>query len=291
MFGAAMADTDTHVQIRPVVPDDRSGTRGFAWRPRPVDDDDRYRGRRRRPGRFAVRDIVAMVATTVAGCSLLVLGVWLVRPAPHAHPPGPVARSADPTETEPVDILPPDQLPPSPSAGASQRPSTTPTARATTGAPVAAPPPAQPPPAPPPPPPGPTSPAPDQGTTYQAESSANTRTGAVSPRTISGTSTVVMHNIGDSTANTLTFNGVTVPTAGTYTLTIGYVAGSGPRSAVLVVNGGPGRTFDFAATANWSTVATKEITVDLKAGTNTLKFGNPNDFTPHLDYVVVRSPL
>src|SRR5438046_10075116 len=101
MFGAAMAETDTHVQIRPVVPDDRSGPRGFAWRPRPVDDDDdKYRGRRRRPGRFAVRDIVAMIATTVAGCVLLVLGVWLVRPSPHGHPPGPVAWSADPNETD-----------------------------------------------------------------------------------------------------------------------------------------------------------------------------------------------
>src|SRR5438046_1721492 len=123
MFGAAMAETDTHVQIRPVVPDDRSGPRGFAWWPRPVDDDDdKYRGRRRRPGRFAVRDIVAMIATTVAGCVLLVLGVWLVRPSPHGHPPGPVARSADPTETEtdpPVEILPPDQLPLRPSGGAS----------------------------------------------------------------------------------------------------------------------------------------------------------------------------
>src|SRR6184192_2466854 len=118
-----MDDTGERVEVRPVAPDDRSGPRGFAWRPRPVDDDDRYRGRRRRPSRFDVRGITTMVATAVAGCVLLVLGVWVVRPA-GGHPPVTLGRSASATDTDPpIELYPPDEPLPGASPSASDRPS------------------------------------------------------------------------------------------------------------------------------------------------------------------------
>ena len=282
-----MDDTGERVEVRPVVPDDKSGPRGFAWRPRPVDDEDRYRGRRRRPGRFDVRGIAMMVATAVAGCVLLVLGVWVVRPA-GGHPPVSLGRSAG-TGDPPIEEYPSELPPPDLSPSASPKPSAK--ASATTTAPPAVPQPpppgpGQPPPAAPPPEDATSPPA--GGTTYEAESGANSRGGAVGTRTIRGTSIVVIGNIGNSPANTLTFNGVTVPSAGTHALTIAYVAGSGPRSATLSVNGGAALTVDFAGTPDWSTVATKTISVDLAAGANTLKFGNPTDWAPDLDSITVR---
>jgi Carbohydrate binding module (family 35) len=86
----------------------------------------------------------------------------------------------------------------------------------------------------------------------------------------------------------LTLNGMTVPGAGTYQLTIVYIAGDGPRSANLSVNGGTPQSITFGRTSNWSTVGSLSIGITLQAGTNTLQFGNPTSWAPDLDKITVR---
>jgi hypothetical protein len=108
-------------------------------------------------------------------------------------------------------------------------------------------------------------------------------------RTVAGASggQVVTH-VGEKAANTVTLNGISVPAAGTYQLTIFYVAGDGPRSANLSVNGGPPQSITFGRTANWSTVGSLTVAITAQAGANSLQFGNPKSKAPDLDRVAVR---
>jgi len=95
-------------------------------------------------------------------------------------------------------------------------------------------------------------------------------------------------NIGNGAANTVTFSNVTVPRAGTYLLEIDY-ATSGTRTLVVTVNNAApvslnldGSTFDDPRPTL--------LRVQLKAGSNTIQMGNPNDYAPDLDRIVV-APL
>jgi alpha-galactosidase len=92
-------------------------------------------------------------------------------------------------------------------------------------------------------------------------------------------------NLGAGPANSVTFPTVTVPRDGAYLLEVDYLT-SGPRSFYLTVNDQTpqqinltGSTFDEPA----STV----LRVSLHAGTNTLTFGNPSDYAPDLDRIVI----
>jgi hypothetical protein len=137
------------------------------------------------------------------------------------------------------------------------------------------------------------------GTTYQAESSANT---------LGGTAVVTADSwasggdyvgwIGDASANTLTFNNVTASSAGTYMLVIAYAnddtAGSGnynsnieSRWSQISVNGGTATTEVFANTFSWHTYKTVAIPVTLKAGSNTIEFSNSTGYVPNIDYIQV----
>jgi alpha-galactosidase len=91
-------------------------------------------------------------------------------------------------------------------------------------------------------------------------------------------------NIG-GTGNAVTFSNVTVPVDGVYQLEIDY-ATSGQRSFFITVNDGVstelnlnGSTFDEPT----STV----IPVQLHAGANTIQIGNPGNYAPDLDRIVV----
>jgi len=137
------------------------------------------------------------------------------------------------------------------------------------------------------------------GTTYEAESSANTRAGTAaisSDEWASGGKYVGW--IGDGSANTLTFNDVDAPSAGTYMLVIAYAQGdtSGSdnsnediesRWSQISVNGGTATTEVFASDYSYTAFRTVAIPVTLAAGENTIEFSNSTGYVPNIDYIQV----
>jgi hypothetical protein len=85
---------------------------------------------------------------------------------------------------------------------------------------------------------------------------------------------------------TVTFNLVAVPAAGTYPLRIFYISGT-QRNTVVQVNNGTPVTMTFPVTKDWFTVGSVTIQVFLKAGANTIQFGNPSDWASDIDKVTV----
>lgn len=84
----------------------------------------------------------------------------------------------------------------------------------------------------------------------------------------------------------LQFNGVTADVAGTYTVTVYYISGD-PRSANVSANGGEKEYVDFPATADWNTVGSYDMTLELQAGDNTILFDDNNWYAPDIDRIVV----
>ena len=137
------------------------------------------------------------------------------------------------------------------------------------------------------------------GTTYQAESSSNTLAGAAVVTSNSWASGgKYVGYVGNGSANTLIFNGVTASSAGTYMLVIGYAnddtSGTGnynsnieSRWSQISVNGGTATTEVFANTFSWSSFRTVAIPVTLAAGSNTIKFSNSSGYAPDIDYIQV----
>ncbi|HKT04863.1 MAG TPA: ricin-type beta-trefoil lectin domain protein [Rugosimonospora sp.] len=126
-------------------------------------------------------------------------------------------------------------------------------------------------------------------TTYEAESSSNTRAGSaavVSCGACSGGSAV--GSIGNGSANTLRYNAVSASATGLYVLTIGYLNGdSTPRTATLTVNGQTPTVVAFPPTGSWSTPGTVSAIVSLAKGANTLTFGNASAWAPDMDGVAL----
>jgi Alpha galactosidase A/NPCBM-associated, NEW3 domain of alpha-galactosidase/Alpha galactosidase C-terminal beta sandwich domain/Carbohydrate binding module (family 35) len=126
---------------------------------------------------------------------------------------------------------------------------------------------------------------PPLGTSYEAESPANTVAGgavvATCP-TCSGGEKVGFVGVG----GTLTFNGVNAPTAGTYQVTVAYLDGSG-RQAQISVNGAAPQTVSFTPTGSFSTVGTVTLPLQLAAGANTIEFANPAAYAPDFDRIIV----
>jgi len=88
-------------------------------------------------------------------------------------------------------------------------------------------------------------------------------------------------------AGVLTFNGVTARAGGTATVTIAYVNGATTRTAQLSVNGAAAVTVSFTSTGSWSTPGTVTVTVQLRAGANTLRVFNNSGPAPDLDKITV----
>jgi hypothetical protein len=122
---------------------------------------------------------------------------------------------------------------------------------------------------------------------YEAEASANTQSGT---RVIGCSGCSGSRKVGDvgRNAGTLQFNGITASGAGTATVTISYVNGdTRARTADLSVNGGAATKVTFPVTRDWSTPGTLTVTVTLKSGGNTLKFGNTSGPAPDFDKIAV----
>lgn len=122
----------------------------------------------------------------------------------------------------------------------------------------------------------------------EAESPENERGGQTFPRSLAAASGgIVISHVGKRPANTLRFAGVTVPDAGSYTVTVYYVSPN-QRQAAIAVNGQPVTTPSFPATGgNGGSVGSLSIRLPLVAGANTVEFGNAIAWAPDLDRIVV----
>jgi hypothetical protein len=129
--------------------------------------------------------------------------------------------------------------------------------------------------------------APPLATSYEAEAAANTIAGGAgitACSTCSGGEKVGFVGAG----GTVTFNGVSVPSAGTYQVTIAYLDGSATgRQADVSVNGGAAQLVQFTPTGSFSTVGTMTIPLTLTAGANTIEFSNPSAYAPDFDRIIV----
>lgn len=91
--------------------------------------------------------------------------------------------------------------------------------------------------------------------------------------------------IGGGSANNVLFSDVTVPVTGTYQIEIDYST-SGPRSFFISVNGGPDTELDLNG-SSFSLPTSIVVAVQLKAGSNTIQFGNPTGYAPALDRIAI----
>ncbi len=128
------------------------------------------------------------------------------------------------------------------------------------------------------PPPAPTS--------YEAEASTNTLTGAAAVSNCAGCSGGKKVGFVGKGAS-LTFNGVTAPSDGNYDVTVAYLNGPPARQATVSVDGETPQTVSFTPTADFNTVGTMTIRLHLLAGSNTIELANPSDYAPDFDRILV----
>ncbi|SFE43965.1 Carbohydrate binding module (family 6) [Paenibacillus catalpae] len=87
--------------------------------------------------------------------------------------------------------------------------------------------------------------------------------------------------------SSLTFNEVTVETAGVYTLTVHYISGD-PRSVGISVNGGALDHYDLPKTVDWNTLGAYELELELKAGSNTIRLDDEGSYSPDIDRIELK---
>jgi uncharacterized protein YkwD len=122
-------------------------------------------------------------------------------------------------------------------------------------------------------------------TTYEAEAAINTLRGgahAVACGRCSGGARVT----GVGLLGQLTFTGVVAEHPGPTKLAVTYY-GPDARTAQISVNGGVAAAVAFPATRGSSRPGTMRITATLKAGDNTIAFGNPVGAAPDIDKLVI----
>lgn len=123
-------------------------------------------------------------------------------------------------------------------------------------------------------------------TSYEAEAPANTRSGQVGTASCAGCSgDQKIRYIGNNSSNWLRFNGIQAVSSGPYQLTIAATV-DGTRSFSVSVNGGPAQQVSVAG-SSWSEPVTRNITVSLNAGSNTIQFSNSSAWAPDLDRITV----
>jgi Carbohydrate binding module (family 35) len=130
------------------------------------------------------------------------------------------------------------------------------------------------------------SPSPAPNLPFTQEGERATLAGGAKPRTVAAASAgSVAGFVGKG--GTVTFAGIVPPKAGTYTMTISYVSGA-TRTTDVSVNGGAATSMVLPTTADWATVATVTLRVNLQAGPNSIRFYNPTDWASDVDKITVR---
>lgn len=91
--------------------------------------------------------------------------------------------------------------------------------------------------------------------------------------------------------NTLTFSNVTVPTAGTYVMTVYHMTGE-TRSTYFKVNAQAGETYSFSSTGsyNGNGLGMRSFLVSLNAGSNSIEFGNASGWAINIDRITLQKP-
>jgi hypothetical protein len=136
------------------------------------------------------------------------------------------------------------------------------------------------------PPPPPARPA-ELGIVHEGEARGNTLHGSTTIGECLGCSGGArVRNIGNSPTNYVVVNDVMAGADGNYTLKVDYYL-QGRRSFFLSVNGGPPVELSLEADS-WNQPSSAALSVPLKAGPNSLKFGNDTMYAPDLDRIVVR---
>lgn len=122
---------------------------------------------------------------------------------------------------------------------------------------------------------------------YEAESTANTRTGNATVTTCTGAecSGGKVGNLYG--ASTLTFTGVVAQVAGSTTVQIRYAAATA-RSLQVRVNGGSPQTVAFPVTADWNDISTLTLHLPLSAGSNTITLDSAGGYGPDVDRLIAR---
>jgi hypothetical protein len=141
-------------------------------------------------------------------------------------------------------------------------------------------------------------------TGYEAEATANTLSGtAVVTNNTAASGGKYVGYVGAGAANTLKFNNVNAPTAGTYRMVITYANGElgdgasnynsniVDRYAHISVNGGTSNKLYFRNTLGWSNYRTTVVDVQLQAGNNTITFSNSNAYAPDIDRIQIAAPM
>jgi hypothetical protein len=124
-------------------------------------------------------------------------------------------------------------------------------------------------------------------TVYPADASTNTLGGGASVASCSGCAGgEKVGNLGGG--GTLTYPDVSVPVAGTYLMTLTYVDGDTGRTSIVTVNGNSfNLPTDGTGDNDWSNVQTVTVPVTLKAGTNTIEFSNPDNYSADVSQIAL----
>ncbi|BCJ73215.1 hypothetical protein CS0771_27590 [Catellatospora sp. IY07-71] len=129
--------------------------------------------------------------------------------------------------------------------------------------------------------------------TYEAEAPGNTLLGQAEVVSLAGASGGrAVRNLGDGAGakkdGALRFNAITVPEAGTYTLTFYYAQVVGPHADRVTIIVAGGATITATVGGGGSCCASKAVSVRLKAGANAVTFTSTGGPAPAIDRVVVR---
>ena len=127
---------------------------------------------------------------------------------------------------------------------------------------------------------------------YYATSPLNTLNGAgIYTMWSNGQPYDMVYNLGWS--NTMQYNHINVPVAGTYDVTFHYATENGKQMyASLSVNGGEERQVTFPAGATWETLMSETISVELNQWDNTLLLGDVNgDRAPNMYAITITGPV
>ena len=92
--------------------------------------------------------------------------------------------------------------------------------------------------------------------------------------------------LGKHADNYLEWRDVYCPVAGSYRLTFAYFSQE-TRSMKYSVNGETAKNLSNLRSSNWQTPATREVTVHLNAGVNTVRLSNTSAWMPNMDYMKV----
>ncbi|MBD2867996.1 carbohydrate-binding protein [Paenibacillus arenilitoris] len=124
---------------------------------------------------------------------------------------------------------------------------------------------------------------------FEAEASVNTLSGKAAVKSCDPAAGCSGNQlVGDLWGgSSLQFNAVNVPAAGVYVMKVHYISGD-PRPMAVSVNGGAGDHYDLPKTANWNTLGTYEIELELGQGDNTIKLDDEGGYSPDIDKIELR---